>query len=395
MSKQLGPVAASVESEINMDRNDNNSHSAYTACNKKSRNGSRTLGSRKNNLLFSLVLLIVQLCGQQVQASWGNGNSNGDTDYSIYGNSGTRDWLYDGSTLSFQVLGCVWGVVYDSEEAGCLEDESEDGTYNWYMMANCRRPQVAYSVYSSGGSSCSSSTFVGSFMTTTGVSEFIYNLQTYDQNFAYDDDGNNYDDLPECYGGDNGYIGMGCSDGAFSVNYYNDQYCMSRTGETYDQLQGINNLMSNYKSCTATSSGDDNSLISNLISYSTPCSSSDFQLCSNDNNFVARSNGVSSASGIPKSWSSVSGGGYHSWVTKLKYVIGGGFLLASFIMFTGILFTNRRRRRAMMMRKYRQAKKAKRDKGKDSASRSRRSRSASKRRSKSKVREKSSDGVFT
>jgi hypothetical protein len=161
MSKQLGPVAASVESEINMDRNDNNSHNAYTAWNKKSRNGSGTLSSRKNNLIFSLVMLMVQLCGQ-VQAGWGNGNSNGDTDYSIYGNSGTRDWLYDGSTLSFQVLGCVWGVVYDSEEAGCLEDESEDGTYNWYMMANCRRPQVAYSVYSSGGSSCSSSTFVGS-----------------------------------------------------------------------------------------------------------------------------------------------------------------------------------------------------------------------------------------
>lgn len=393
MSKQLGPVAASVESEINMDRNDNNSDNAYTAWNKKSRNGSGTLSSRKNNLIFSLVLLMVQLCGQ-VQAGWGNGNSNGDRDYSIYGNSGTRDWLYDGSTLSFQVLGCVWGVVYDSEEAGCLEDESEDGTYNWYMMANCRRPQVAYSVYSSGGSSCSSSTFVGSFMTTTGVSEFIYNLQNYDQNFAYDDDGNNYDDLPECYGGDNGYIGMGCSDGAFSVNYYNDQYCMSRTGETYDQLQGINNLMSNYKSCTATSSGDDGSLIANLIYYSTPCSSYDFQLCSNDNNFLARSNGVSSASGIPKSWSSVSGG-HHTWVTKLKYVIGGGFLLASFIMFTGILFTNRRRRRAMMMRKYRQAKKAKRDKGKEGASRSRKSRSASKRRSKSKVREKSSDGVFT
>ena len=162
MSKQLGTVAASVGSEIIMDRNDKNSHNAYTACDKKSRNGSRTLGSRKNNLLFLLVLLMVQLCGQQVQAGWGNGKSNGDTDYSIYGNSGTRDWLYDGSTLSFQVLGCVWGVVEDSEEAGCLEDESEDGTYNWYMMANCRRPQVAYSVYSSGSSSCSSSTFVGS-----------------------------------------------------------------------------------------------------------------------------------------------------------------------------------------------------------------------------------------
>jgi len=90
----------------------------------------------------------------------------------------------------------------------------------------------------------------------------------------------------------------------------------------------------------------------------------------------------------------MNGGGYHSWVTKLKYVIGGGFLLASFIMFTGILFTNRRRRRAMMMRKYRQAKKAKRDKGRDSATR-KSTRSSSKKRSKSKSREKANDGVLT
>lgn len=161
MSKQVIPAAASIESDIDMEKNDNNSHNAYTASNKARRMGS-------GNLLISLVLLMVQLCGQ-VQA-WGNSNNN-DPDYSIYGNAATRDWLYDGSTLSIQVLGCVWGVVEDSEEAGCLEDESEDGTYNWYMMANCRRPQVAYAVYSS--TSCNSNNFVGSVSNINGICGYV------------------------------------------------------------------------------------------------------------------------------------------------------------------------------------------------------------------------------
>lgn len=162
MSKQVIPVAASIESEIDMEKNDNNSHNAYTASNKARRMGS-------GNLLISLVLLMVQMCGQ-VQA-WGGNNQNTEADYSIYGNAATRDWLYDGSTLSIQVLGCVWGIVYDSEEAGCLEDESEDGTYNWYMMANCRRPQVAYAVYSS--SSCSNNYFVGSVSDINGITGYV------------------------------------------------------------------------------------------------------------------------------------------------------------------------------------------------------------------------------
>ena len=220
-------------------------------------------------------------------------------------------------------------------------------------------------------------------------------LKSYDPNYVSYDDGYTYDQLPTCTQSQNGYLGMDCSSGKFTINYFSDQYCMARTGKTYNKLTSINNIISTYETCTATSSDSGSSIISNLIYYSSPCTSSDYDVCSDDYNFNTRSNGVSSASSIPKgSWTSgLASRGHQTWVTKLKYVIGGLFLLASFIMFTGILFTNRRRRRAMMMRKYRQAKKAKKDKGRDGGSR--KSRSASKRRSKSKSRDKASEGVFT
>lgn len=112
------------------------------------------------NLLLSMALL--SMIAVQVQA-WGN-SASGELDESVFGNTFGQDWLYDSKSLSFKAEGCVWGYVDDSEEVGCLQDESEDGTTNWYMMANCRRPQVAFSVYasSSGSTSCNSNNFVGS-----------------------------------------------------------------------------------------------------------------------------------------------------------------------------------------------------------------------------------------
>ena len=201
-----------------------------------------------------------------------------------------------------------------------------------------------------------------------------------------------------CYQGNNGYIGLDCSGSAFALNYFNDQYCVSRTGNTYNSLKMVNKMMGNYENCNkAWAYGDDSdySLVHQLIYYSEPCTSYDYNLCQDSPYFEARSasSGRAGRSRSRTGWSSRAYmGGHKSWVTKLKYVVGGLFLLASFIMFTGILFTNRRRRRAMMMRKYRQAKKAKREKSKDGASK--KSRSGSKKRSKSRNREKS-EGVFT
>lgn len=241
------------------------------------------------------------------------------------------------------------------------------------------------------------------FVTRIGVSEFLGYLATYDASFTnYGDDGYGYDQLPECYQSDNGYLGLDCSDSKFTLSYFDDQYCMARSGKVADNLNSVNKIISSYQSCTSISlnngnggGGNNQNLISSLIYYSTPCTSFDYSLCQDYYNFEERSNGVSRASGLSaSSFSKVAKGSHQSWVTKLKYVIGGIFLLASFIMFTGILFTNRRRRRAMMMRKYRQAKRAKKEKERDGSSR-RSSRSKSKRRSKSRTKSKEGEGIFT
>lgn len=215
------------------------------------------------------------------------------------------------------------------------------------------------------------------------------------------------DALPDCeQGGDGGYVGLDCDgSGGFAINYFNDEYCVSRTGTSYNSMNSLNNLIGSYESCTSINAynnggdGDDGgNIVQQLVYYSSPCTSLDYDLCADSEAFDERSSSSGRAKNHHKGWSSRAYiGGHKSWVTKLKYVVGGLFLLASFIMFTGILFTNRRRRRAMMMRKYRQAKKQKRERNKESSSRrSSKSKKRSKSRSKNRDRDKPrSDGVLT
>jgi hypothetical protein len=123
-------------------------------------------------ILRTAVLLLAL---PKLALAWGSSSSG--TDYDNYADSFSRDWLSDGSTLSLKLEGCVWGYVYDSEEAGCLEDSSEDGTSYWYQMSNCRRAQAAFSMYSSSSSgNCNSGNYKESVSVENASSGTIFDL---------------------------------------------------------------------------------------------------------------------------------------------------------------------------------------------------------------------------
>ena len=246
-------------------------------------------------------------------------------------------------------------------------------------------------------------------MTTSGVAEFIYYLKEYDPNNPFGENAqqaddaaaaeeggeeayNNEEDLPTCAQVNGYYVGLGCaSDGTFSLQFFSDQYCLQPSGDTYDKLKTLNKKLKNYKNCVgvySSNNGDENQLVPSLISVSDSCSSLDSSLCSDNSAMSNRRSHSYSRLSRNRGF-----GQGKSWLTKLKYVAGGLLLLASFVMFTGILFTNRRRRRALMQRKYRQARREERSRRSKSRSKSK---TRSKSRSKSKTRrERPAEGVFT
>lgn len=193
-----------------------------------------------------------------------------------------------------------------------------------------------------------------------------------------------------CEQGNNGYIGLGCADdGTFSLQYFDDQYCLQPSGKTYDKLQSLNKALKTYKNCAGIyySSNNNNggySLPYYLISAAESCSSLDSAYCTDTDAMKERHSGSSNRFARNATFSAGK-----TWVTKLKYATGGLLLLASFIMFTGILFTNRRRRRALLQRKYRQSK-SERARRKSGRSKSKPRKSS---RSRSRARD-NDDGVF-
>lgn len=103
------------------------------------------------SFLGTALLLFVSVTSVE---GWGSSSSD---DFSAYSNGVYRDWLEDGSTISMKIHGCVESFVDDGENAACMEEDSDDGTTYWYMMSNCKRANVVYSLYAANN--CNSGNF--------------------------------------------------------------------------------------------------------------------------------------------------------------------------------------------------------------------------------------------
>lgn len=321
------------------------------------RNHNRNM-PRIQSCLLSLIQVttIILSTNLQMVSAWGNSDGS-SIDKSVYGMSYQRDeWMYSSKTISMKYNGCVWGYVDDRENAGCMDDESEDGTTMWYMMANCRRAQVAYSVYASSGStSCNNGDFKESLVTTSGVAEFAYILGYYGSNSPIS--GDDVEDFPMCeYDGYGYYLSVGCSDSnTFTIDKFYDAYCLQPVNEVYDSLSNFNSAMKSLSKCynIYDSSNDESpyyAVSSYLISNSASCNEGDSPMCTS-NSFVKDSG--NSRGIMQRSSNKLSSGASLSFTNKVKYGLGTVMLLGSLIMFVGILLTNRRRRRALMHRRLR------------------------------------------
>jgi len=311
---------------------------------------------------MKLVLFSVLLLQLTSEVTGSNSNSNYDT--SVFGMSMQRDWMYESGSINLNYEGCVWGYVNDRENMGCMEDESGDGVTYWYMMANCRRAQVAYSLYASSSASstrCKNGNWKESFVTKGGVAEFTYTIGTYGYNAPISSDDSS--SLPLCESDGNGYyLSTGCSSsGSFTIDRFTDQYC-TEYYDTYDNLKNFNYKMKSLSSCyNVYSSRTDEDISYSLANYivadSGSCSENESDLCKTTS-FVKNSGSKSSYG--QRTTSRLTSGAGLSFTNKLKYGLGTTMLVGTAVMFFGILFTNRKKRRAMMHRKFRKSSSKKR-----------------------------------
>jgi len=211
---------------------------------------------------------------------------------------------------------------------------------------------------------------------------FLGNLAGYDEYPLMSGDDDHYDaaNLPMCEYDDSGYYkSVGCSkNGELTLDLFSDKYCLTYVS-TYKTLQTLTNKLNYYKSChQAYSSKNGNSpeysLIGYLLQESDSCNQLDTPYCFDVDGSKT------------KSLKQTSNGSFHNikhyngqtFASKMKYALGTFFVVSSFVMFIGILFTNRRKRRAMLRRHFRKKSADRRRRSKSGGKRGRRRRSKSK-----------------
>ena len=162
---------------------------------------------------------------------------------------------------------------------------------------------------------------------------------------------------------------------------------------TYDNLNSINKKLTKLSGCNdCYDSSSGSSVCTYLIQNSESCSVLDNAICGDADGskykaLKASTSGSAASTQVMKRFEGIG--------NSIKYALGSVFLLASFIMFLGILMMNRRKRRANLNRKFRQSSSSKSLKSSSSRARSKstgRSKSAS-RRSSSKYEEPAVEGA--
>lgn len=126
------------------------------------RENSVVLGRSKIHMLLALPMLFGVF--NLAQASQYNNDDYTNDDMGIFESSRRSVWLYSSTAMAIEYHGCTWAYTDSTDDAGCLEASSEDGTTSWYLMSNCRRTQAVYSVYSvedSNSLSCNKNTYQG------------------------------------------------------------------------------------------------------------------------------------------------------------------------------------------------------------------------------------------
>lgn len=302
-----------------------------------------------------------------VEASQFNDDDYTNDDMGIFESSRRSVWLYSSLALSIEYHGCTWSYTASTDDAGCLEASSEDGTTSWYLMSNCRRTQAVYSVYSVDdgySASCNKNTYQGTFITKTGMYSFLSYLTGYDEYplMTGDDDQLDENYFPMCEKDDNGYyVSVGCSsDGELTLDQFSDAYCLNYKS-TYSTLSSVSSKLNSYKSChqvysSKNGNSPEYSAVGYLLDYSDSCNQLDSPYCYDIDGSKTKSL-KSTSDGAFKNVKHYAG---QTFASKMKYALGSVFVVSSFVMFIGILFTNRKKRRAMLRRHFRRKSAARR-----------------------------------